>query len=171
MTSDQPSLAKKANRAGFRLSAARLATVQALYEIDVAGASPDAVLSSFLEKHWRDVTLRDPDLKPEEADKARLANPDPAYLTKLVLGVDQNRTHITDAVNGILTGDWTTERLDALMRSLLFAAAFELEFEPSVPKRVLISEYTDLSHAFFEDNDARFATGVLSSLALAFRPE
>jgi len=171
MTSDRPKRSQKTNRAGFRISAARLAAAQALYEIEVAGAQPEAVLTAFLEKRWRDLTLQDPDINPEDVSKARLANPDPAYLKKLVEGVVENRERISNDIDAVLTGDWVTGRLDALMRMILFAAAFEFIYEPGVPKRVVISEYTDLFHAFFEDKEAAFSTGILSSMAAALRPE
>lgn len=171
MTSSQSKPKKKANRAGFRLSAARLAAVQALYEIEISGANSVDVLKSYSDKHWRDLSLVDPDAKPDEGDKARLANPDPAYLGKLVEGVGGERLRIVAELDEVLTGEWTTERLDALMRMVLFAASFEFIFLAEVPKRVIISEYTDLSHAFFEDNEAAFAAGVLSALAAKTRPE
>ena len=144
MTSSSKKQPKKTNRAGFRLSAARLAAVQALYEIEVAGDDTDNVLSSFIEKRWRDVTLQDPDLKPDDGDKARLANPDPDYLKKLVQGVSAERSRIISELNSTLTGDWTTDRLDSLMRMLLCLAVFEFIFQTEVPKRVIISEYLDL---------------------------
>ncbi len=171
MTKDKTNRSQKTNRAGFRLSASRLAAAQALYEMEVAGATPDAVLTSFMEKRWRDLTLHDPDLKPGEGDKARLANPDPAYLKKLVEGVDGNRAEIEQKIDAVLTGEWTAQRLDALMRMIMFTAAYEFIFESGVPKRVIISEYTDLSHAFFDDKEAAFSSGVLSSIAAALRPE
>ena len=162
---------KNANRAGFRLSAARLAAIQALYEIEISGAKVEDVLKSFAEKHWRDLTLVDPDAKPNEADKARLANPDPVYLGKIVEGVRQERPRLVRELNEILTGEWTVERLDTLMRMLLFAAFYEFVYQTDVPKRVIISEYTDLSHAFFEDSEAGFSVGVLSAIAAKTRPE
>lgn len=171
MTSEPKTPTKQPNRAGFRLSAARLAAVQALYEIEVAGAKTKDVLASFADKRWRDLTLHDPDLKPDEGDKARLANPDPVYLAKIVEGVGAEKTRIISEIDSILTGDWTTERLDALMRMLLCAASYELIFQTEVPKRVLISEYAALSHAFFADNEASFSAGILSSLAASLRPE
>ena len=171
MTTEQKKQSKKPNRAGFRLSASRLSAVQALYEIEVAGAEPGGVIKSFINKRWREVTLQDPDTKPDEGDKARLANPDPDYLTKLVKGVVAEKTRILADLDAVLTGDWTAERLDALMRMLLCVASFELIFETEVPKRVLISEYTDLAHAFFEDNEAAFAAGILSALTARLRPE
>ena len=171
MTTEPKKQPKKPNRAGFRLSAARLAAIQAIYEIDVAGAEPKGVLKSFIDKRWRDITLHDPDLNPADGDKAKLANPDPAYLTKLVEGVVADQPRIIDTLDDVLTGDWSAERLDALMRAVLSAAAFELISQTEVPKRVLISEYNALAHAFFEDNEAAFTVGILSSLAAKLRPE
>ena len=171
MTTEPKKQPKKPNRAGFRLSASRLSAVQALDEIEVVGAEPKAVLHSFINKRWREVTLQDPDLNSDEGDKARLANPDPDYLTKLVEGVVVEKTRILSDLDSVLTGDWTAERLDVLMRMLLCTASFELIFETDVPKRVLISEYTDLAHAFFEDNEAAFAAGILSALTARFRSE
>lgn len=162
---------KKANRAGFRLSASRLSAVQALYEIEIAGANAQDVLNSFKEKRWRDVTLSDPDLRPSDADKAKLANPDPAYLAKLVEGATRERTDLVSRLDEVLTGDWTSKRLDALMRMLLLSAAFEFLHQTEVPKKVVISEYTDLAHAFFEDNEAAFVVGVISALAAKLRPD
>jgi N utilization substance protein B len=160
---------KKLNRSSFRLSASRLAAVQALYEIEVAGAETECVLEFFINKRWHELTLQDPDTKPGEGNKARLTQPDPVYLTKLVVGVVAEKDRIIMGLNDILTGEWTAERLDVLMRVLLCTASFELIFELNVPKRVLISEYTDLAHAFYEDNEAAFAAGILSSLTAKLR--
>ncbi len=166
MTTEQK---KQPNRASFRLSASRLIAVQALYEIEVSGAETDSVLKSFINNRWREVTLQDPDTKPGEGDKARLTEPDPRYLTKLVVGVVTEKDRILRDIDHILTGEWKAERLDVLMRALLCSASFEFIFELDVPKRVLISEYTDLAHAFYEDNEAAFAAGILSSLSAKFR--
>jgi len=171
MTTEQKKKLRKPNRAGFRLSASRLAAIQALYEIEVAGAETGGVLKFFINKRWREVTLQDPDTKPDEGDRARLTEPDSIYLTKLVEGVVAEKDRIVKDLDDVLAGEWTAERLDVLMRMLLCTASFELIFELNVPKRVLITEYTDLAHAFYEDNEAAFAAGILSSLATKLRPK
>ena len=170
MKTEQKKQPKKLNRAGFRLSASRLAAVQALYEIEVTGSETDVVLKSFVNKHWREVTLQDPDTKPGEGGKARLTEPDQIYLTKLVEGVVAQKDVIITDLDDVLTGEWKAERLDVLMRMLLCTASFELISELDVPKRVLISEYTDLAYAFYEDNEAAFTAGILSSLIAKLRP-
>ena len=169
MTTKQKKQPKKPNRAGFRLSASRLSAIQALYEIEVSGAETESVLKFFINNRWRELTLQDPDTKPGEGNKALLTEPNPIYLKKLVLGVVTERDRIVKDLDDVLTGEWTAERLDVLMRMLLCAASFELIFELEVPKRVLISEYTDLAHAFFEDNEAAFVAGILSSLTAKLR--
>ena len=88
-----------------------------------------------------------------------------------IKGFISEKTRILGDLDSVLTGDWTAKRLNVLMRMLLCTASFELIFETDVPKRVLISEYTDLAHAFFEDNEAAFAAGILSALTAKFRPE
>ena len=170
MVSEQKKKLRKPDRSGFRLSASRLAAVQALYEIEIAGAETAGVLKFFVKKRWREVTLQDPDLKLGEGDKARLTEPDTIYLTKLVEGVVAEKDRIVKNLDNVLAGEWTSERLDVLMRMLLCTASFELIFELDVPKRVLITEYTDLAHAFYEDNEAAFATAILSSIATKLRP-
>ena len=40
----------------------------------------------------------------------------------------------------------------------------------NVPPRVIISEYIDVAHAFFEGDEPRVVNGVLDSLARKLRP-
>jgi len=161
----------RSSRAGHRTSAARLAAVQALYEIDVTNAEPDAVVMEFLEKRWRAVTLRDPDITPGEGGKARLPNPDEGFLRDLVEGVRSNLTEIDAQIEDALEDEWSLERLDALMRTLMRASTFELIKLPSVPNYTVLSEYSDLAHTFFDEKEAKFAGGVLNKLAKLTRPE
>ena len=160
---------KRPNRSNFRISASRLAAVQALYEIEVSKADTKCVLECFVNKRWFELTLQDPDIKPGEGNKARLTQPDPDYLTKLVVGVVAEKERIIKGLDSILDQEWTAQRLDILMRMLLCTASFELIFELNVPKLVLISEYTDLAYAFYDDNEAAFAAGILSSLTEKIR--
>ena len=61
-------------------------------------------------------------------------------------------------------------RLDAILRAILRAGAFELLFREDVPARVVISEYLDVAHAFFEREVLPFVNGVLDKLARKLRP-
>ena len=82
---------RKTYRAAHKLSAARLASIQALYELAISGKKPELVINTFLKKYWRSVTLRDPDTKPGFGGKARLPNPDQTLLKEIVLGVTSDK--------------------------------------------------------------------------------
>jgi len=168
---NDPSSRNKTGRAGHKTSAARLAAVQAIYEIDLTGANSEHVINAFINKRWRSVTLRDPDAEPGDGGKARLPNPDPDFLRALVEGVGEGADEIDEQIESVLDGDWTLDRLDALMRSLIRSGTFELLRLPKVPRRTVLSEYGDLAHTFFDEKDAKFAVGVLGKLTQIIRPE
>jgi len=158
-------------RAGFRLSSARLAAVQALYEMDLSGAPTDLVLASFMESRWRTVTLRDPDGKPDDSPQAKLTDPDPEFLGAIVRGTCANLSRIDDIIQSHLSAEWTVERLHALLRAILRAGTFEILERKDVPARTVVTEYRDLAFAFVEEKEAAFANGVVFQIARAFRPD
>lgn len=139
-------------------SAARLAAVQALYEIDLSGASADPVLAEFMARRWR------------VGGDAATAAPDPALLDDVVRGVTRRRADIDGMIGPALAGEWTVERLEAVLRAILRAGVYELVARGDVPARVVISEYLDVAHAFFAGNEAALVNGVLDRLARVLRP-
>jgi len=147
---------------GNRRSAARLAAVQALYEMDMVDAEADAVLEEFLAKRWRpgDYTT-DPD--------QGLIEPDKEWLGDIVHGVSANRDKLDGLIGGALSGQWTVNRLETLIRVILRSAVYELDNKPSVPASVVIDEYLDVAHAFFEGPETGLVNGVLDRLARDLR--
>lgn len=161
---------------GRRRSAARLAAVQALYEMDVAGADADDVLEDFLQKRWRlgrdggtpeggDEKLEDP-----ESGEEPLTDPDEEWLGDLVHGVATGREELDGFIGLALSGNWTVDRLETLLRVILRAGAYELAKKPDVPAAVVITEYLDVAHAFFEGKETSLVNGVLDHLARELRP-
>lgn len=157
---------------GNRRSAARLAAVQALYEMDMTDAEPDAVLEEFFRKRWR----QDGDMEASElggqgpsGEDATLTDPDPEWLGDLVHGVASGREELDDLIGAALSGEWTVGRLEALLRVILRAGAYELKNKPDIPAAVVISEYLDVAHAFFEGGETGLVNGVLDHLARGLR--
>lgn len=143
-----------------RRTAARLAGVQALYEMDVTGAEPDPVLREFMTARWA---------RTQDGDE--LPSPDRVFFERLVRGVGEMLPQLDDAIAGALTPGWTLDRLEVLVRVLLRAGAFELKAVPDVPAKVVINEYMDVAHAFFEGSEPALINGVLDRLARDFRPD
>ncbi|MFQ5783842.1 MAG: transcription antitermination factor NusB [Alphaproteobacteria bacterium] len=140
-------------------SAGRLATVQALYQIDIAGGDAEAAIAEFLQH--RSVTTAG-DAPPI----AITAEP----FTTLVRGTDARRGEIDSLIDGALAAGWTIDRLELLLRAILRAGVFELMASPEVPARVVIDEYMEVAHAFFGRAEPALVNGVLDHLARKLRP-
>jgi N utilization substance protein B len=156
MTGDPPSR----NPSGFRRrSAARLAAVQALYQIDLGGAAPEAVIAEFgVHRFGR------------ELDGENYGEADTALFAEIVKGVVARQTELDQALSGALTPEWPLERLETVLRAILRAGAFELLALGDIPARVVISEYLDIAHAFFAGKEPGLVNGVLDHLAHRLRP-
>ncbi len=145
--------------AAARRSTARLAAVQALYQIELSGAAPESVIAQFI----------DPESRGSLAD-TRLIEPDPSLFADLVRGVAARRADLDRLVAASLTADWKCDRLEIIVRLILEAGLYEITERPDVPPRVAITEYVDVAHAFFEGATPRFVNGILDRVARRFRP-
>ena len=145
----------KPDAAGRR--AARLAAVQALYQMELAGEDAETVAEEFAA--WR--FGREPEITPGE--------PDEAFFGDIVRGVPHRQDDIDAAVTDCLASDWRLSRVDSILRAILRAGAYELIARPDVPARVVIDEYVELSTAFFSGEEPAFVNAALDKLARARR--
>ncbi len=146
-------------------SVARLTAAQGLYEMEITGASLDAILMDFLASRWKDQ-----DEQPDDnGEIAELAAPDKKKFGAIVKGVYENKKQIDEILTGALSEGHDLEKLDVLLRCMLRAAAFEMFFLPNVPVRVVINEYVDLAHAFYSENEPSLINGVLDRIAKVVR--
>lgn len=144
---------------GARQSAARLAAVQALYQTDHSGARPDDVLEEFLRFRLGD-----------SFDTAHDVAPSKSLFTQIVRGVADRRAALDEMIGGALSGKWSAERLEYILRAILRAGAYELEARSNTPARVVITEYVDVAHAFYDGQEPALVNGVLDRIARALRP-
>ena len=146
--------------AGRRRTAARLAVVQALYQLELTGAPVEAVVSEFkLHRLGRD------------GDGGGFGDADPDFFAALVRGAAARRDELDRLVAAALTPEWPLDRLESVLRAILRAGAYELVACPEVPVPVVISEYLDIGHAFFGGREPGLVNGVLDRLARTLRSE
>lgn len=141
-------------------SLARLAAVQALYQIELTGAEPAAVVAEFAAHRFG-----------REIDGDRYAEADGAFFSDLVGGGSERRADIDGAISAALPADWPLERLESVLRAILRAGAYELLARRDVPARVAINEYVEIAHAFFSGKEPGMVNGVLDRLARTLRPD
>jgi N utilization substance protein B len=146
---------KPANQRG----AARLGAVQALYQMELAGATLPEVLAEF--ESYR---------LGKEVDGNQYRDADAAFFREIVAGVVRDQRQLDPAIHGALAPGWPLPRIDATLRAILRSGAYELAHRPDVPARVVITEYVDVANAFFEAEAAAMVNGVLDRLAHELRP-
>ena len=139
-------------------SAARLAAVQALYQMEMEGTPLAKLLHEFHE-HRLGATIEDETYEEAEVD----------FFDDLVSGVDARRTEIDALIAARLAEGWSLDRLDRPMRAILRAGAYELVARPDVPVATVISEYVDVAHAFYDKRETGFVNGLLDAIAKAAR--
>lgn len=140
-------------------SSARLAAVQALYQMEVADAGLADIIAEF-ESHWIGREVEGEQYKPAEL----------AFFRDVASGVLADQRAIDRQLDDSLTAGWPLRRVEALMRAILRAGLYELKSRPDVPARVAIKEYVDIAGAFFAREESGMINAVLDSLARAVRP-
>ena len=135
-------------------SVARLAAVQALYQMEVSSAGAEAVIREFTD-HRFDRDLED----------MTLAGADEAFFGDLVRGVVSEQKQVDAAIARRLATGWRLERLDATVRAILRAGSYELAHRIDVPTEVVIDEYVELAKSFFEGPEPGFVNGALDAVA------
>jgi N utilization substance protein B len=149
--------------AGRPRTGARVAAVQALFQSEAGGESAETVIDQFV-RH-RIGTLN----SDAGFEDGRVPQADVPLFSKIVRGAARDSEAIDAAISGHLSANWSMERLDPVLRALLRAAAAELWGSTDTPARVVINEYMDIAHGFFDGEEPRFANGVLDALARQMR--
>lgn len=141
-------------------AAARLAAVQALYQMEMTGVGVEAVIEEFIDNRLG-----------QEIDDQQYASADTGLFTELLRGVVARQGEVDGLIAGALSADWPLSRLDSTLRALIRAGVYELMARPDIPAKVVLSEYTGIAHAFFSGDEPGFANGVLDGIARRVRPQ
>src|SRR5436190_8113283 len=150
----QPKDDRKANRRG----AARLAAVQALYQMDLAGTGLNEIFAEF-ESHWIGREVEGDEYLPAER----------AFFRDVVGGVVREQRHLDPLIDTALSQGWPLKRIESLMRAVLRAGAYELDHRRDVPARVVVTEYVDVAGAFVDREETGMVNAVLDQLARQMR--
>ncbi len=141
-------------------SAARLAAVQALYQMEVTRKGLPETCAEF-ETFWIGSEIEGDHYKTAEI----------AFFRDILAGVVANQSLIDPAVDKTLATGWPLARVDSVVRAILRAGTWELAKRRDIPARVTIKEYVDVAGAFFGSEEAGMVNAVLDTLAHRLRAE
>ncbi|MBV9550810.1 MAG: transcription antitermination factor NusB [Alphaproteobacteria bacterium] len=129
--------------------AARIAAVQALYQMELAGGNAEETLEEFAAHRFSDFDVV----------------PDRDFFAAILRGVPQHQMEIDRSIADSLATGWTLARIDSILRAILRCGLFELVARRDVPARTIIDEYVAVTRAFFGGEEHGFVNGVLDGLA------
>ena len=139
---------------------ARLSAVQALYEMEVGGRGVVEAMAEF-EAFWIGKEVEDIELPKAEI----------AFFRDLLGGVVREQRLVDRSVDDLLSSGWPLKRVEAVVRAILRAGAYELAFRKDVPGRAVISEYVAVARSFYEGDEVGMVNAVLDRMARDVRAE
>lgn len=151
--------AEKTQRAAPR-SAARLAAVQALYQMDLAQTDLNDVIGEFSDHRLS-----------SDMDGAEFNEIDLAFFRDILSGIVREQKSIDPLLNDQLAEGWRLSRIDSILRAILRSGAYELKNRTDIPAKVIINEYVDVAHAFFTEDEPGVVNGILDQIAKTARSQ
>lgn len=139
---------------------ARLSVVQALYEMEVGGRGVVEAMAEF-EAFWIG----------KEVEEIELPKAELAFFRDILGGVVREQRLVDRTVDDLLANNWPLKRVEAVVRAILRAGAYELAFRKDVPGRAEISEYVAVARAFYEGEEIGMVNAVLDKMARDFRAD
>lgn len=125
---------------------ARVLALQALFELDTVGHSPEQTLARLAEER----PVLDETLK---------------FAAELTEGVLQNRQSIDEMIRYTAPA-WPLDQIAATDRNILRLAIYEVVIDNKVPMRAAINEAVELAKEFGGETSPKFVNGVLGSISL-----
>lgn len=136
---------------------ARLVAVQTLYGVLHTGEEMIEALA--------DVLARADAL---EVHGEPLVAPDKNLLSKILRGVEEHKETLEDMIAAKLTSKKGGEP-ELLLKSILLCGTCELLAHPDIDAPVIINDYLDVAHGFYEDGQVKLINGVLDAIAKMLR--
>lgn len=133
---------------------ARLAAVQAIYQMDIGETSLEQILSEFLNYRLG---------KEIEGEEYLPADHD--FFSQILKGVIKNQIEIDPLIDNSLNEDWHVTQIDSTMRAILRAGVYELNFRSDIPPKVAINEYVEIAKSFFDGKTSGMINAVLDRIS------
>lgn len=144
-------------------TASRVGAVQALFQAEQSATNPETVIDEFI-RHRLGAIAGD------GFEDGRVPDAHVPLFTSIVRTATAQQETIDGMIAESLPADWPLDRLDPVLRALLRAGAAELWMKDGPPTRVVINEYLDVAHGFFDGDAPKLANGVLDRIAHILRP-
>ncbi|MBQ9090424.1 MAG: hypothetical protein IJY58_05190 [Alphaproteobacteria bacterium] len=146
---------------------ARLMAVQAVYARELSDESWEKTVSRFLMGEAGGVVIKDGIAGREEYITIEAA--DASLFTNLVQAVKEHEDILTDVIKNNISDKIDFDRLEILIKCILKVGMAEFYVNPNLDTPIIINEYTDMTHAFFDGPESRLVNAILDKYARIIR--
>lgn len=148
---------KPSKSAAYR--SARLVAVQAQYEIIHRGANAKDVAGHYVH-HAQSLTLHGEPQVP----------PDLKLMKSIMDGVEERKADLLEVLANTLEGKISENKdIEILLKAILLCASYELMAHHDIDAPIILNDYLDITHAFYEPGETKLVNGVLDKIAKLFR--
>lgn len=139
---------------------ARLCAVQGVYQMLHTGQSVQEVYKQHIE-----------DAPDREIDGEKMVLPDGVLLKNILFGVHERKEELAEMLDSSMSkeGQPRQTSLDKLLQAIFLCGAYELLAHQETDSPIIINDYLNVTHAFYEKGEVSLVNGVLDSLAAALR--
>ena len=148
---------KKKGSKKARLSMARLAAVQCVYQWLQANTPAKDVLA-YYDDHFTGLKVEEEEILP----------PDRELLSDLLIGVQTEHDVLQEIVKAHFQQSDSSEgkeaKKDLIILSVLYCGTYELLKHLQYDPALIISEYLHIAYSFYDQSEIKFINGVLDSI-------
>ena len=91
------------------------------------------------------------------------------FIKDIVNGTIERNDLILDELKKKLGEDFTFEKLDKILQTILKAATYEFMYKPNLSINIIIKEYLNSSNFFLEDSQTKYLNALLDNLGKKLR--
>ena len=170
---DDPSdtIARKALRVNLSDLAAKGASPAGFVLTLALRGADDGWLRPFAEALGEDAKSFGCPLLGGEVEGEKYLPAEAAFFRDIVSGVVRDQKKLDPLIDDALSKGWPLKRIEAILRAVLRAGAYELQHRKDVPGRVVVSEYVDVANAFVDREETGMVNAVLDQIGRHFRDD
>lgn len=142
-------------------SSARLHAVQGVYQMILTGHDARTVLNGFFES----TTPTEPEMDGMERPAAEL-------FSNIVQGVERQRVELEPVISNHLKNEQNASQLaekEPLLLAILLCGVYELMAHTDIDAPVIISDYIDVAHSYYQGQESRVINGILDAIRPLYR--
>ncbi|MDD4519711.1 MAG: transcription antitermination protein NusB [Alphaproteobacteria bacterium] len=145
---------------------ARLGAIQCLYMNAFTPMTKETLITKFVAEGMGKILLEETGNFETAVD---LDKRDDALMSKLIETALDKKDDLENMIKAALSEEWDFDKMEVLLKSILQIALSEFFVQPSLDAPIIINEYTDITHSFYEGSEVKMVNALLDKFSKVIR--